>query len=109
MSEFSARTRTSRLRTASFGVEGWTVNTVGFESMDDIHPLYSSKIALAVNYLYFFSPRHQVIDHRPAESQGRQMARRLEASDEEMAAIPMHHAARSAHWNRPTGMKIHVE
>jgi hypothetical protein len=43
MSEFSARTHTPRLRTASFGVEGWTLNTVGLESMDAIGPLYSSE------------------------------------------------------------------
>ena len=43
MSDFSARTLTPRLRTASFGVEGWTVNTIGFESMDDMRPLYSSE------------------------------------------------------------------
>jgi hypothetical protein len=45
---------------------------------------------------------------RPAETQGRQMARRPQASGGEMATIPMHHAARSAHRNRPTGMKRHV-
>ncbi len=53
--------------------------------------------------------RRRVIDGRPAESQARRMAHRPLGSDGEMAANPRHRAARSAHRNRPSGMKRHVE
>src|ERR1700721_1095690 len=83
-------------------------------ALDFVPDLGKTGVEFLSNLLLFHGRMVRPCEHahaprRPAETQRRRMARRLRASDEETAAIPMPHAARSAHRNPPSGMKRPVE
>src|SRR5580658_1797206 len=78
-------------------------------ALDLVPDLGETRVEFLSNLLLFHKAWYALSDRRPMETRGRQMARRPRASDEEMAAIPMHPAARSVHRHRPTGMRRRAE